>query len=140
LPAWGIGKDGGGTLWRIDRATYEATRVGQFPGLDSVAVAFGSLWLTSRSQSHVWNLDPADGTVLGQLDLPEPSGVVPVDDALWITTYDGGLVQLDPATLSIRSERKLQYAALGPPIYAFGSLWVSALENDAVLRISLDQG
>jgi streptogramin lyase len=137
--AWVTSEIDGGALWRIDRSTYEATRIGQFPGLDAVEVAFGSVWLTARSQSHLWKLDPADGSVLGELDLPQPSGVVPVDDALWITTYDGGLVELDPETLEIRSERELRYGNLGPPIYAFGSLWVSALEANAVLRVSLDR-
>lgn len=133
--AWVSSESDGGTVWRIDRATYLATLVGKFPGVDAVEVAFGSVWLTSRPQSHLWKLDPADGTVLGQLDLREPSGVVAIGDALWITLYQTGLVQLDPATLEIRSEQQLPYGYLSPPLYAFGSLWASALEANKVLRI-----
>jgi streptogramin lyase len=136
--AWVSSDSDGGTVWRIDRATYEATLVGKFPGVDAIEVAFGSVWPTSRPQRHLWKLDPADGTVLGQLDLREPSGVVAIGDALWITLYQTGLVQLDPATLDIRSEQQLPYGYLGPPVYAFGSLWASALEANKVLRIQVD--
>jgi hypothetical protein len=135
--AWVSSESDGGTAWRIDRATYQATLVGKFPGVDAVEVAFGSVWLTSRSTSHLWQVDPADGAVLGQLDLREPSGVVAIGDALWVMLYQTGLVQLDPATLDIRSEQQLPYGYLGPPLYAFGSLWASALEANKVLRIQV---
>jgi streptogramin lyase len=137
--AWVSSESDGGTLWRIDRATYAATLVGKFPGVDAVEVAFGSVWLTSRPQRHLWKLNPADGTVVGQLDLREPSGVVAVGDSLWITLYQTGLLQLDPATLETRSEQALPYGYLSPPIYAFGSLWASALEADKVLRMQVNE-
>lgn len=136
--AWVSSESDGGTAWRIDRATYAATLVGKFPGVDAVEVAFGAVWLTSRPQGHIWKLDPADGTVLGQLDLREPSGVVAIGDALWVILYQTGLVQLDPATLEIRSEERLPYGFLGPPVYAFGSIWSSALEANKVLRIRVN--
>lgn len=138
--AWVTSESDGGTLYRIDRSSYEATLVGQFAGIsfDSVEVAFGSVWLNSRTEGHLWKLDPADGSVLGQIDLPEPCGVVVVGDALWITQLAGGLVQLDPVTLEIRSQERLPYGFLGPPVYAFGSLWVSDLEENLVLRIRVD--
>jgi len=137
--AWVSSESDLGTVWRIDRATYQATLVGNFPGVDAVEVAFGSVWLTSRPQRHLWKLDPADGTVLGQLDLREPSGVVAIGDALWITLYQTGLVQLDPATLETRSQQPLPYGYLGPPVFAFGSLWASALEADKVIRIRVEE-
>jgi hypothetical protein len=93
------------------------------------------VWLTARSQNHLWKLNPVDGSVLGQLDLSEPSGVAAAGDALWVTLLAGGLVELDPTTLEVLSEESLFYPYFSPPIYAFGSLWVSALEDNAVLRI-----
>ena len=138
--AWVTSEADGGTLYRIDRASYEATLVGQFPGIgfDSAEVAFGSLWLNARDEGHLYKVDPADGSVVGQVDLPEPSGVVAVGDALWITLLGGGLVQLNPVTLEIRSHEQLPHGSLGPPLYAFGSLWVAALEDDLVMRIRVD--
>jgi hypothetical protein len=135
--AWVTSESDGGTLWHIDRATYEVTRVGQFPGVtsDSTEIALGSLWITSRAQNHLWKLDLTDGSVLGTVDLKEPSGVAAAGDSLWITQLDGSLVELDPATLETRSTEQLPYTWLGPPLYAFGSLWTSALEDDVVLRI-----
>jgi hypothetical protein len=139
--AWVTSESQGGTLWHIDRATYEVNLVGEFPGVsaDSTEIAFGSLWLTSRDQGHLWKLDLSNGSVLGTVDLAEPWGEAAAVDSLWITQIDGGLVELDPATLEVRSKQQLPYTWLGPPLYAFGSLWTSALEDDLVLRIAVDQ-
>ena len=138
--AWLTSESGGGVLWRIDRATYEVTRVGEFAGVgaDPSEIAFGAIWLMSRPRGNFWKVDPADGSILGQVVLRQPSGAIAVGDALWITLYGGTLLELDPETLEIRSEQRLQYANLGPPLYAFDSLWISALENNVVLRIPLD--
>ena len=133
--AWVASESDGGTLWRIDRATAVATLVGNFPGADAIEIAFDSVWLTSRSGGHLWKLNPLDGAVLGELDLVEPSGVAAAGDALWITLLGGGLVEIDPATLEVLSEESLFYPYFSPPIYAFGSLWVSSLETNEVLRI-----
>jgi outer membrane protein assembly factor BamB len=138
--AWVTSESDGGTLWRIDRSTYESQLVGAFPGVsaDSIEVAFGSVWITSRSGGHVWKLDPTTGSVLGTFDLKEPWGVAAAGDALWITQVDGGLTELDPDTLEVRAKHQLPFPWLAPPLYAFGSLWISALEDDVVLRIPID--
>jgi outer membrane protein assembly factor BamB len=139
--AWVTSESDLGTLWHIDRGTYEVRRVGQFPGVtsDSTEIAFGFLWISSRPQGRLWKLDLTDGSVLGTADLHEPSGVTAAGESLWITQLDGALVELDPATLEIRSTQQFPYTWLGPPLYAFGSLWTSALEDDLVLRIRVDQ-
>jgi hypothetical protein len=136
--AWVTSESEDGTLWRIDRATYAATRVGKFPGVDAAEVAFGSLWLSSRQTSQVWKVDLRDGSILGQIKLLEPAGLAAAGDALWISLLGGELVVLDPATLAIRSEERLPYGFYGSPVYAFGSLWVSALEQDVVLRVGVE--
>jgi hypothetical protein len=136
--AWVTSESDGGTLWRIDRSTYEATRVGDFAGLDTAEVAFGSLWLTSRSLNHLWKVDLADGSVQGELDLLDVGGVVAVGETLWVTLH-GGLVELDPATLDLQKQEHLPYPYLGPPVYAFGSVWVAALENDVVVRLRVSE-
>ena len=135
--AWVQSESEGGTLWRIDRATGLATMVGSFFGADAIEIAFGSVWLTARDQDHLWKLNPADGSVLGELDLIAPSGVAAAGDALWITLLSGGLVEINPDSLEGLSEEHLSYPYFSPPIYAFGSLWVSALENNEVLRIRI---
>jgi glutamine cyclotransferase len=138
--AWVTSEAGGGTLWRIDRATYKGSLVGTFPGIsfDSVEVVFGAVWLNARERDHIWKLDPSDGSVLAEADALAPSGVVAFGDSLWATLVDGGLVEFDPATLEQLSAQRLQYGSLGPPLYAFGSLWVSALENNTVLRVNVN--
>lgn len=135
--AWVHSESQGGTLWRIDRGTGIATLVDEFPLLDAIEIAFDSVWLTARSGGHLWKLNPVDGSVLGELDLVEPSGVAAAGDALWVTLLGGGLVEVDPVTLDVLSEVQLFYPYFSPPIYAFGSLWVSALENNEVLRIDI---
>jgi hypothetical protein len=134
--AWVTSESDGGTLWRIDRTTNQASLVGKFGGVDAVAVAFGSLWLSSRPADHLWKVDPSDGTVLGEHKFLAAAGVVAVDDDLWLVLY-GGVLQLDPATLDIRSQKDLRYEYLGAPLFAFGSLWISALEENVVLRVAV---
>jgi hypothetical protein len=136
--AWVASESDGGTLWQIDRSTYEVTRAGEFPGVDAAELALGSLWLTSRPLGHLWKLDPDDGSLLAELNLEQPSGVVAVGDSLWLTLYNGRLLQLDPGTLAVLSDEQLQFGYLGPPIHAFGSLWTAALEDDVLLRVTLD--
>ena len=138
--AWVTSESDGGTLWHIDRATYESRKVGSFPGVsaDSTEIAFGSLWITSRDAGHLWKLDLATGSVLSTYDLKEPWGVAAAGDSLWITQLEGGLVELNPDTLEVRATQQLPYTWLAPPLSAFGSLWISALENDLVLRIPID--
>jgi hypothetical protein len=136
--AWVTSESEDGTLWRIDRATSAVTRVGKFPGVDAAEVAFGSLWLTSRQTSQLWKLNRADGSILGQLRLLDPVGVAAGGDALWIALLGGGVIVLDPATLEVLSQKTLPNGYLGPPVYAFGSLWASALEDNLVLRVRVE--
>jgi len=134
--AWVSGEADGGTVWRIDRATGGVTTIGLFEGADEVEIGFDAVWVTSRPNGHLWKLDPADGSILGQVDINAPSGSVAIGDTLWVVSYDGTLTGLDPTTLEVTYSERLPYAYLGTPIFAFDSLWTAALENNVLLRIA----
>ena len=83
----------------------------------------------------LWKADPKDGRMLESAEVRRPSGMLEYDGKLWVTTLDGELIAFDPDTLEAVSRTNLGYVWLGPPVFAFDSLWVSALEDNVVLRI-----
>lgn len=125
-----------GTVLRMDRATHQVSNaVSEYPLADSVVAAFDGLWVSSRQSNLVWKADPADGRMLDSAQVRRPSGMLEYDGKLWVTTLDGDLIALDPGTLDVVSRTNLGYVWLGPPVFAFGSLWVAALEDNLVLRV-----
>jgi streptogramin lyase len=69
--------------------------------------------------------------------LTSPTGMVAEGDRLWITSQEGVLTSIDPESLQVTSETDLGHPVLGPPIFAFGSLWTAALDENVVLRVDV---
>lgn len=134
---WVAGEDAGGTVYRVEMATGEVTVTQQLRGVDQVRLLFGALWASARFGNHVWKLDPVTGEILGDATLDTPSGLVEAGGSVWATTQTGDLVEIDPETMEFRSTQPLGYQALAVPILAFGDLWVSALEDNVVLRVDI---
>jgi streptogramin lyase len=127
--------DGGG-LVRLDRRTHKVTKAASdFVAADTVVAAFGKLWVSSRNGGHVWEADPKDGKMIAGFAVPRPNGVLAYDGLIWVTTIDGDLLALNPATVTEVKHMNLGHVWLGPPVAGFDSLWVAALEDNLVLRI-----
>ncbi len=95
--AWvhvGAGDVGGPSgIWRIDAASGERQRI-DVPGGDWPSVGGGSAWLLCNSAAcaghAVVQIDPASGSVLRTIDLPERGGqIAGVEGGVWITTEAG---------------------------------------------------
>jgi YVTN family beta-propeller protein len=56
-------------------------------------------------------------------------------DAVWITTRNGTLVRIDPATNAIAATVKLPSAALGDPAVVGGKVWVPLVRANAVVLV-----
>ena len=56
---------------------------------------------------------------------------------VWVTTLSGELLELDPITAGIVQRRAVGLTELGPPLEAFGSIWIAALDENVVARIDL---
>ena len=134
---WAQGETGGGTVWRIDPATNAVIAEIVAPGASGIAVGFDSVWVAAHDRATVHRIDPASNTVAATIDLPGPIGGIGVGlDGVWVSGFGGGWVsRINPGTDHVTGSISTGYANLGPPITAFGSVWVAALDESVLLRI-----
>ena len=136
------GEGGGGWLRAYDIETGElvAERTSTEQALiDELALGFGSLWGTARTDQALVRFAPDTLAVEGSVPIgAEPSGVAATEDAIWVTQLGGRLVRVDPATMTVTHTWALDARWVAWPVIGFGRLWLSALEDDAVLGIDLD--
>lgn len=136
---WVSGESSGGMVWRIDPATNKV--VTSIPISDpypvGLEVAFGSVWVGSRGKGVVHRIDPATNTVTETIEVNDSIGGIGVGpDAIWASGFgDGTIYRIDPATNSVTGSLATTYSNLGPPLVAFESIWVAALDQDVVLRL-----
>ena len=85
----------------------------------------------------VYRIDPATNSIAATIDLPGPIGGIGVGlDGVWVSGFGEGWVsRIDPDTDEVTGSISTGYVHLGPPITAFGSVWVAALDEDVVVRI-----
>jgi len=134
---WAQGESGGGTVWRIDPSTNAVTTEIAAPGASAIAMGSDSVWVAARDDAVVYRIDPATNSVAATIELPGPIGGVGVGlDGVWVSGFgDGWVSRIDPETDEVTGSISTGYVHLGPPITAFGSVWVAALDEDVVLRI-----
>ena len=90
--------------------------------------AFGSIWVSNRSDGTLTRIDPSTSEVVDTVAVPEvqPGGIVAADGALWIGNDTGGLsflIRLDPDTGAVT-----KVEAGGRPAYVTatpGRVWTS---------------
>jgi DNA-binding beta-propeller fold protein YncE len=134
---WAQGESGGGTVWRIDPATNAVTAEIAAPGASAIAVGFDSVWVAARDRAVVHRIDPATNSVAATIELPGPIGGIGVGlEGVWVSGFgDGWVSRIDPDTGQVTGSISTGYVHLGPPITAFGSVWVAALDENVLLRI-----
>jgi hypothetical protein len=91
-----------GGVSRLDLVTREVVELDDlgFPaGLD---IAADAVWVAVERRLRVLRLDPLDGTVIAEIQLDaRPRGITVGRGSVWTTT-EAGLVEVDPATNTIR--------------------------------------
>jgi len=140
---WVAGETGGGTVWRIDPATNKVVTSINMPiqFATGIATGFGAVWVPAREEKVIYRIDPATNEVTATIKVPSPIGGIGLGpDAVWASGFgDGKIYRIDPATNTITGSLETGYGNLGSPLYAFDSLWVSALDRNSVLRIDPSQ-
>ena len=135
------GEGGGGWLRAFDPES--GAQIAERTGtpritIDQLAFGFDSAWGTGRVWHSLIRYDPATLDVQGSVRIGlEPSGVAATDDAIWVTQLDGTLVRVDPSTMTATDAWSLDAEWVAWPVLGFGRMWVSALEDDAILGIDL---
>jgi streptogramin lyase len=80
----------------IDRQTNQVSELTIRGTPNDVAIAFGSVWVTTNSPPRLVRVDPATRTVVGSLELPAaPWNIAVGADALWVRV-DGSLLRVVP--------------------------------------------
>ncbi len=127
-------------IYRIDPATNRATSVATIleEGTADITAGAGAVWVTAPMQtsaSGLVRLDPATGSVVARITLPDaaPVGLTAVttgDGFVWATSSRGSFWKVDPA--GDRPIGDPQLIGAVPPegapdvVAAFGSLWVAS--------------
>jgi streptogramin lyase len=136
---WVAGEADGGTVYRIDPATNSVVASISTPNpfATGIAVGHGAVWVPGRENKVVYRIDPATNEVVATIQMPSAVGGLGVgSDAIWTSGFgDGNVYKLDPATNEIVGSVPTGQGNLGPPLAAFGSIWVAALDRNVVVRI-----
>lgn len=136
---WVAGEAGGGTVYRIDPATNSVVASISTPNpfATGVEVGHGAVWVPARENRVVYRIDPATNTIVATIQMPSAIGGLGVGpDAIWTSGFGDGMVyKIDPATNEIVGSVSTGQGNLGPPLVAFGSVWVAALDRNVVVRI-----
>ena len=144
---------GGGveqSVWQVDPTTMKITEQVEMPsGLEScgdLAVSTHDVWTTECLDStHVLRVDPATQSV-SSYDAQGLVTTLSADGAsVWFVSGDdptsplprpAALIQLGE-DMTVRHRLPLGNVSTGGSLIAFGSLWLSPLNTDEVLRIPL---
>jgi DNA-binding beta-propeller fold protein YncE len=136
---WVSGEADGGTVWRIDPSSNKVVATISTPNPFSTGVVVGhrAVWVAAREEKVIYRIDPATNTIAVTIHLPSQIGGIGVgSDAIWSSGFgDGKVYRIDPATNEITGSISTGLGNLGPPIEAFGSVWVAALDRNLVARL-----
>jgi hypothetical protein len=135
---WVQSEAGGGTVWRIDPATNAVSAEIETDGASGIVVGLDSVWVSARGLHAVHRIDPATNSVVATIEFPAQIGGIAIGPAgVWVSAFGSGQMwRVDPATNAISGTFDTGFGNLGPPLFAFDSIWVAALDQNVVLRIS----
>ena len=138
---------GASTLVRVDPATnqiIDTIDLGTLGTPDSVAIGFGSIWVSSSASGGVLRIDPATGEIVatvsdfvfhGREASLRPHSLTIDERGVWISdNVNKALVLVDPAT-----NKAIASAPVGTVanvVAADGSVWISFYDLGRVVRIN----
>lgn len=140
---YAAGEGGGGWFEAIDPADGHSVakrHVTDVELVDMVALGFDALWVTGRTSTKLYRLDPQTLETRATIDIgSEPSGVAVGSDAVWVSQLGGHLTRVDPATNTATATWSTRYTFLAWPTLGFDRLWLTSLEEDVVVAIDLSK-
>ena len=128
---WVVGDAVERRLWRIDPRSRRVVATIRLPfAPSSVAVGFGSVWVTAQLDDSVARVDPVRNRIVRLIKVGrEPSGVAAGAGAIWVANeLDRTLSRVDPATDRVAETIPL---GLSPRwlVVSGSSVWVAADEH-----------
>ena len=124
---------------RIDPETGEVVhRVTDILKPTAVSVT-DDVWVGAQLSTN--RLDPETGTVLvtSEIGTGANGGLAVTDDAVWVRSAKRFLVRLDPADgQPVEGLSSADTPSAGSALVAFGSVWATAYDDEALFRIPID--
>jgi streptogramin lyase len=135
---WVQSEADGGTIFRVDPVTNAVSAEIAVDGASAIIVGFDSVWVAARAQHTVDRIDPATNAVVETIEMPGEIGGIGVGpDGIWVTGFGNGQMwHIGPDANAISGTIDTSYGNLGPPLFAFDSMWVAALDQNVLLRLS----
>ena len=135
----------GGALWaacyldgevlRIDPAANRvANRIALAYGVHSMTSGAGSVWVTNHETGVLSRIDAATNRVVANVRTSTHPAIVFAGDAVW-AAGDTAILKIDPATNRIVGRLPLGSGEYYSLAYASGSLWLSTIREQRVLRL-----
>ncbi len=137
-----------GVIRRVDARTGQVTLSVRTPGDEpgGVAIADGSVWVASTSNSRVLRLDPSSGRILAKVAVgpPPASGtrsILATKGGLWVANGDESLSRIDTST-----DREVLRAPVpgccgrSMVVDPTGRLWVTKSEGGMVIGVDAASG
>lgn len=119
--------------------------VGEEP--TSVAVGYGSAWVTNSGSDTVTRVDVPSNEVVATIAIPPSAGapdeIVTSDDGIYVSSTTGSVVGIDPATDEVRAREQLVSGAENVQMdiaVAGEALWATGGPSLEVTRLTLAQG
>lgn len=128
---------GNGTVFRLSHDGDVRTILRLHGELESLAFAWGSLWVTEYGGNGIRRFDPVDGAELGAIELDVSAWILAsVDDRLWVTNRDEGTVTAIAPDGAVSATVELPGLASPFGIVALaGRLWVSDADRGRLYEI-----
>jgi streptogramin lyase len=143
--AGGVWVTGSSGVTRIDLATNQVLASIPVPGTGDhsrIAIGEGWVWVTAPelrddgSRGNLVRIDPATSGIEATFHIGGPiTGLGIGGGSVWVTipgNGPGGLLQIDPTTGEVLQRVQVE-ASPGPPVYAYGFVWVAS--TDSVTKI-----
>lgn len=106
----------------------------------SVAIGFGSLWVTDVVSDQLLRVDLAEGRVEARIDVgTAPTSVIAGEDAIWVANFnDATVTRVDPSTERVTGRPIAVGGKPGGLAEGLGYVWVTRPDDDSVIRIDLE--
>jgi hypothetical protein len=136
---WTAGRDDR-SLVRIDIASMQvADRWAIVAVPYRVAPAGSVVWVTDFEGGRVLRVDASTGEVELSVDVSRPTGVAVTSDAVWVATYSGAVVRLDPSTGTRVASYSIAHNATD--VYPVGDqLWIVGINGRRLERLDTATG
>jgi YVTN family beta-propeller protein len=129
--AWASDELGGKIVRVAPRRNRVVARIRGFVRPNGVTAAFGAIWVADLDGGTVSRIDPRRNRVTKRVHVPRADWITATPDSLWVSSEQGKVYRLDPATLRIAAVVTVGANPLDSA-WVDGQLWVPNIDDDTI--------